>query len=81
MSEYFDIPDLYDRAMEAKNKGHFQLAANLFLDCHKLYQTAELPVFIAEVFNKGDDSYEQYKQICSSHNLDEEGFDDIVYEV
>lgn len=65
MSAYIEIPNLYDEALKAKLNGDLEKAAKLFVQCHNLYQTAELPVFSESIKQKGEDAYYQYKSISS----------------
>jgi hypothetical protein len=80
MSANIKIIYLYDEAIKAKTNGDFKKAANLFLQCHNLYQNAELSMFSKEVKQKGEDSKIHYRQISNNH-LDENKFDNIIYGV
>ncbi len=80
MDAYFEIPYLYEEAMKAKTNGDLKKAANLFLQCHNLYQNAELPIFSEEIKQKGEDSLSQYQHI-SNNDHDENDFDNIIYGV
>lgn len=80
MNAYIEVPWLYGKAVEAKNKGNFKEAANLFLQCFEVYENAELHQFDEELKNKGESALTMYNEIVSNY-LDGEEFDNIVYGV
>tara|TARA_B100000674_G_scaffold25616_1_gene17935 strand:+ start:1335 stop:1823 length:489 start_codon:yes stop_codon:yes gene_type:complete len=63
MSAYIEIPYLYNKAMKSKRNGDLKKASKLFLQCHNVYQNAELPMFSSEIKEKGEDSIIQYRKI------------------
>ena len=60
MSEISSVIDSYESAQKAENEGNFLKAARYYRLCCLFYENGELPIFVSQVQDYGESSYEDY---------------------